>query len=85
MNKKLAIECIKTQYQFVDDTTREAFDMAIKLLEQPERVKGNWVPIDEEPHEDFECNRCGNVMCAVYDIDDYKFCPECGADMRGGE
>ena len=32
MNKELAIECIKTQRQFVDDTTREAFDMAIEAL-----------------------------------------------------
>lgn len=29
MNKELAIECIKTQRQFVDDLTREAFDIAI--------------------------------------------------------
>ena len=33
MNKELAIECIKTQRQFVDDTTREAFEMAIEALE----------------------------------------------------
>ena len=69
-----------------NDAMQESID-SIRALPnvQPERAKGNWVPIDEEPHEDFECNRCGNVMCAVYDIDDYKFCPECGADMRGGE
>ena len=36
MNTELAIECINTQKQFVDDMTREAFDMAIKALEQPD-------------------------------------------------
>lgn len=34
MNKELAIECIKTQRQFVDDMTREAFDMAIDLIKE---------------------------------------------------
>ena len=33
MNTKLAIECLKTQRQFVDDMTKEAFNMAIKALE----------------------------------------------------
>lgn len=47
--------------------------------------QGNWVSIDEEPHETFECNNCGNVMCAVYDISDYKYCPNCGAEMKGEE
>ena len=38
MNKTLAIECIKTQRQFVDDVTRQAFDMAIALLEQADNA-----------------------------------------------
>ena len=33
-NIKLAIECIKTQKQFVDETTCEAFDLAIAALEK---------------------------------------------------
>lgn len=44
MNKELAIECIKTQRQFVDDLTREAFDIAIDLLKQPEP---HWIPCSE--------------------------------------
>ena len=39
MNTKLAIECLKTQRQFVDDMTEEALDLAIKALEAQE-----WVP-----------------------------------------
>ncbi len=45
MDKELAIECIKTQRQFVDDTTREAFDMAIRLLE--EESESQWIPVSE--------------------------------------
>ena len=41
MTRELAIECIKTQRQFVDDMTREAFDMAIEALktEPCEQIK----------------------------------------------
>ena len=42
MNTKLAIECLKTQRQFVDDMTKEALSMAIKALEAQE-----WVPVSE--------------------------------------
>ena len=42
MNKELAIECIKTQRQFVDDMTRDAFDMAIKALTEQQ-----WIPVSE--------------------------------------
>lgn len=50
MNTKLAIECIETQRQFVDDMTKEAFDMAIKALEAQEWVscKERLPDIDEE-------------------------------------
>ena len=42
MNTKLAIECLKTQRQFVDDMTKEALSMAIKALEAQE-----WIPCSE--------------------------------------
>lgn len=32
IDKNLAIECIKTQRQFVDDTTKDAIDMAVDAL-----------------------------------------------------
>lgn len=40
-----------------------------------------WVPIDEEPHEIYECNACGWLL---YDVDraDFKYCPNCGARME---
>ena len=41
-NIKLAIECIKTQKQFVDETTCKAFDLAISALEFRERYDQFW-------------------------------------------
>lgn len=55
----------------------------------PIRPKGAWVGIDEEPHETWECNHCGFVIdCSGCDVptehrDAFKFCPNCGLDMRG--
>ena len=82
MNKELAIECIKTQRQFVDDLTREAFDVAIDLLKQPERT-GRWIKhIDDlfPAESTIECSECHHEQPLT--IDD-NYCPHCGADMRG--
>ena len=69
-------------------------DRAIRELKslpsvQPKPKTGRWVGIDEEPHEDYECNRCGYV-CSTFTAnikpsEEYKYCPNCGADMRGEE
>jgi len=50
---------------------------------QPERKTGHWVRIDDEPCDDWECDRCGAVVTDCgYDVLP-NFCPNCGADMRG--
>lgn len=47
---------------------------------EPERTKGNWVGIDDEPCDEWECDRCG----FIYDgSPPPNFCENCGADMRG--
>ena len=65
---------------------------------EPERKKGKW--IDEKINSYTSrtyCSECGSSAPFVYESDDYygnhahgetaktKFCPNCGADMRGGE
>lgn len=50
-----------------------------------ERKKGNWVGIDDEPCETFECDRCGFVLEDWIQGAFYNFCPNCGAEMRKGE
>lgn len=64
---------------------------------QPERKKGKWV-LDENPHDgDCRCSACGIAIHQMHERNHgllnaltngkwwtfYKFCPNCGADMRG--
>ena len=46
---------------------------------QPERKKGRWGNAGEYPWD--KCSVCGH--CVNPYEDDYFFCPNCGADMRG--
>jgi rubrerythrin len=53
---------------------------------EPERKKGKWIKTGQsfvfpEKFRNYSCSECG------YDVDKTKFnfCPNCGADMRGGE
>lgn len=49
-------------------------------------VRGTWVGIDDYPYEDWECDHCGTVVEGTDDPwNYYHFCPNCGADMRGGK
>jgi len=49
-----------------------------------ERKKGDWVGIDDELCETFECDVCGFVLDDWIEGAFYNYCPNCGADMRGG-
>ena len=56
---------------------------------QSERKTGHWVEIGDEPYDEWECDVCGFVIDGSGCIDPeeyrdvYRFCPNCGADMRG--
>lgn len=47
---------------------------------EPERKKGHWLLFGDSYMEFCKCSNCGHS-------EDTKknFCPECGADMRGGQ
>ena len=71
---------------------KEALDLAIKALEEPERKKGKWTYGEDEYGIDgYHCDKCGFFVPWDYThkfidfIKDYRFCPNCGADMRGEE
>lgn len=56
------------------------------------RKKGTWIYGESEVGNDgYYCSQCGNFIPWIYkefDIDfikEFKFCPSCGADMRGDE
>ena len=51
---------------------------------QPERKRGHWVGIDDEPCETWECDKCGCIQ-ECFDGEQPNYCPNCGADMREDE
>ena len=71
------------------DAQREAIDMAIESLSQPERLKGRWIQEihtgligDTNEYNDtyfFRCSICGRTV-----FEKEPYC-HCGADMRGEE
>lgn len=46
---------------------------------EPERKKGKWI---EEPNCYYRCSRCSSHYPSILGYMDYKYCPNCGADMR---
>jgi rubrerythrin len=56
--------------------------------EMVEMVHGYWIEQlhfnydDEYCGSDYKCSCCG--FNDVYDIEDYNYCPHCGAKMGGG-
>ena len=81
MNRELAIECIKTQRQFVDDQTREAFEMAIEALKgEPRGViySGDGYADGHMVYDLANCPAC-NFAYEASDKDwGEPFCPHCG-------
>lgn len=58
---------------------------------QPERKRGKWIygEHDVAMCDGYRCDKCGFFVPWDYQhkfidfINDYHFCPSCGADMRG--
>ena len=52
---------------------------------QPERKKGQWMK-EDRGHVEYcaVCDQCG-FDWIWSDREYFKFCPNCGADMRGGQ
>ena len=70
---------------------RELLKEAPTLTLDDLRSKGRWKPLHTEgccnPYDDllfeWECSVCGDRFADEEDYMPYKFCPNCGADMRG--
>ena len=72
---------------YVDECTEGGFIGTVKqLLEglppvQPERKKGHWIAPKYYPTQfTYTCSKCGYKQSFN---GKFKFCPNCGADMRG--
>lgn len=57
----------------------------VESLPSAKRNTGAWVGIDDFPHQEWECNQCGKIVYTDSEtgIEEFEFCPNCGADMRG--
>lgn len=61
----------------------EAYDMAIKALEQPERKRGKWIYVNG--HTAINCSacyHCGWSLSFEDTVKRFNFCPSCGAKME---
>ena len=79
------------------DGYRTGYEMAKKESKRPhgEWIKGREISrtmigdkVQHIEYKDYTCSNCGLVLDnLLYHVDGspfYKFCPNCGADMRGG-
>lgn len=51
----------------------------------PIRPKGNWVKVDGDESvslDEYKCSCCGGIHSV---LSDWKYCPNCGAEMKGEE
>lgn len=79
-NKEAAYILSDKCHEYTVEELHTAFELAIKALK--EKPRGEWI-------EHYDCSdgftwlTCTRCMFKAYE-DDYNFCPNCGADMRGG-
>lgn len=77
------------------DQTQHCCHRFTKVIRQAqEELKQNAVPVkrgkwiddgqysDNFPHHEWRCSECGEHVIEI-DTPWFKYCPECGADMRG--
>ena len=76
---------VRNMINYNADSATLATHLNFLLDEIPRaNVQAAWVGIDHEPHEVYECNACGYDV-APEDINEYRFCPCCGASMGGDD
>ena len=94
ISRQQAIDELNDEYHgTISDESMKIYQIIKWLNElpsaEPERKTGHWVETGDEPYDEWECDVCGFVIDGSGCIDPeeyrdvYKFCPNCGADMRG--
>ena len=66
---------------------RSMYREAIKALSEPKRKTGHWVdavlPNDNGGLPVQVCDQCNTFYPLAYTGGGHRYCPNCGADMRG--
>lgn len=63
--------------KFYESQDLFVFLLAKSISELTKRKKGEWTKIGDRA---YRCSVCNDVSCCMGD-----YCPDCGADMRGGK
>ena len=91
-----AIDLIEQFYAFESKSEQIALQIAMRDLPsaQPEPKRGKWIYCEDTTADcvdGYRCDQCGFFVPWDYQhkgidfIQDYNFCPNCGADMRTAE
>lgn len=87
ISRQAAIEALDKRFDSIPiEQTTEILLLRKDLRDlptaEPQRIKGKWALQSDDYYEYYECDQCGIAV----GIDDIRnFCPNCGADMRGGD
>lgn len=95
MTREEAIEYLeieRTDYDIAvyrESPIREALNMAIEALKEPERKKGKWEVVSDGYGNGeataciCECSECKDTIWVYKKADrKWNFCPNCGAEME---
>lgn len=97
ISRQAAINTVQTMYERCDtgDITdyRDLMYESIIVLPSVQERKGRWIgkDSDSEMYDSYWCDQCHHEItvdakrfCDIgFVIEDFKFCPNCGANMRG--
>jgi len=96
VEREAVFDMLQNAYMGGNEFYDDLFELTEKLPTVEERKKGKWE--DEKYREplfdisgvktwgvEFRCSECGFVHTVIEANGRYKFCPNCGADMRGEE
>lgn len=86
--RRLYIENPQIDNDFVYDMALDQADDAIKQLPPIQPKRGRWIKLDmHRGMADHKCTACKQECYVPTCMGEpmYAYCPNCGADMRGGQ
>ncbi len=92
ISRQAVLGCLTTtklkKFDFILHAREEIKKLPPVNPQPKEKEIGCWVPVDDEPHEDYECDKCGEIVSTYtanispYEV--YKYCPKCGNKKTEG-